>query len=164
MTFALVVLSVAVMAGPALLGVSGVVSLWLGAGLTAILALVAVPWLLTVYFVYEWSMRFAVFENRGVIASLRAAERFLHGRIGVSLKLLVMDAVGQMAGGMAGLVFALPAAGVGAGVYLVAGLVPAIAVGAGLLLPFALSIVGARGVYRSSLWTLGWLEERGELA
>ncbi len=57
----------------------------------------------------------------------------------------------------------MPAALVGFGVYLAAGLVPALVVGAALLIPFAIAIAGARGVYRSSLWTLGWLEEGGEV-
>lgn len=161
LAFVTALVSVAVVAVPAVLGALEVWPLWLGAGLTALLALPAVPWLLTVYFVYEWAMRFAVLEDRGAIASLRAAERFLHGRIAASLKLLVMDALGQVVSGLAALVVAVAAGLVGLGVYFAAGLVPAIVVGVVMLLPFAVAITGARGVYSSSLWTLGWLEERG---
>ncbi len=157
------VLSLAFVALPALLGAFSVLPLWLGIGLTTLLAIPAVPWLLTIHFVYEWALRFAVLENRGATGSLRAASRFLRGRIAPSLRLLLVTALANVASLVLSLAVILPAAALGFGIYSFAGLLPA-AISAGVFaLPFAAVIVGATGTYRSSLWTLGFLEEHGGL-
>lgn len=150
-------------AAPAVLGATGVIPLWLGLGLTVLLLLPAVPLLLTVYFVYEYALRFVVLESRGAMDALAASRRFVRGRIAGSLKLLVVDAIGQVAAGLVGGVAALVALAIGFVVYLAAGLVPALIVGGSLLLPVAVAVAGARGTFRSSLWTIGWLDERADL-
>lgn len=154
-------LSLAVVAAPAVLGALSVVPLWLGISLTTLLAIPSVPWMLTIHFVYEWALRFAVLENLGATGSLRAASRFLRGRIAPSLRLLLVTALANLTSMVLLLAVILPAAALGIGIYSFAGLLPA-AISAGVfVLPFAALIVGATGTYRSSLWTLGFLEEHG---
>jgi hypothetical protein len=57
----------------------------------------------------------------------------------------------------------VPAALVGGGVYLLAGLVPALIVGGVIVAPVAAAAAGAGGAFRSSVWTLHFLQQ-GEAA
>jgi hypothetical protein len=61
---------------------------------------------------------------------------------------------------VAGAVCILPALLLGGGVYLLWGLVPALVAGGVLALPVALAVTGAIGVFRSSVWTLHFMEAR----
>lgn len=156
-------LSVAAIAAPALLAAFHVLPAWLGISLTTLLAVPAVPWLLTLYLVHVWALRFAVLDNQGAVSSLRAASRFLRGRLAPSLRLLLVNGLAHLAGALLSLVVAIPALLLGIGVYSFAGLVPAIVAGAVFALPFAVVVVGASGTFRSSLWTLSFLEAQGGL-
>ena len=59
-------LSLVMVAAPAVLGHLGLIPIWLGVCFTAPLALVAVPWVLTLYFIYSYALRISVLERRGV--------------------------------------------------------------------------------------------------
>lgn len=157
---AAMLVSVAVVAAPvggALLGAYPVVA---GAVATALLGLLAVPWLLTLYFVYMYAMRIAVLDDKKALDAMRSAKRYLHGRLASSLKLLVAGGLGSAAVEVAGGLVALPIAALGLGVYFLAGLVPALVVGGVLLAPVAVLVAGSVGAYRSSVWTLGFLDGR----
>ncbi|MHB8872292.1 MAG: hypothetical protein ACYC8T_01265 [Myxococcaceae bacterium] len=154
-----------VLVAPTVLAVLGLVPWWLAVLLTLPLAVVAVPWFLSVYFVYEYALRVAVLDTRGPVDAVREARSFLHGRVLDSLKLLLVAFLGQMGGGLVAAALLVPVAGLGLLVYLAAGLVPAIAVAAALVLPVALTVMGALGTFRSSVWTLGFIDGRaGEAA
>lgn len=155
--------AVVVAAAPALAGALGGIDLALGAVLTAMLAILAAPVLVTLYLVHEIAMRMVVLERRGVIDAIGGAQRFLRGRLRYGLGLLLVDGLAQAAAGLVSVPFALVALGVGFGVYALAGLVPGVVVGALLVLPVALMVVGARGTFRSRLWTVAFLEERPTL-
>lgn len=134
---------------------------WAGAIGTAALAVTLLPWLLSVYFTYEYALRAAVVEDLGVRASIRQGFRFLHGRLSGSLWLLVASGFGQAAAGVVGLVLAAPVALIGLLVYLAAGTLPAVITAGVLMVPLAACLVGALGTYRSGVWTHGYLEGRG---
>jgi hypothetical protein len=153
---------VAVLSAPALLALSGVVPV---AGAIAIglpLLVAGVPVLLTAYFVYAYALRFAVLDRVGAAEAIRRGWRFLHGRVLESLQLLVLAFLAQVGGAVAAVAMALPGAGVGLVVWLVSGeLVWAGILGGLVALPPILMAVGAAGTFRSSVWTLGFLESRG---
>lgn len=160
---AVMLLSVAVVAAPLGAALLGAYSKLAGAVATALLVLPAVPWLLTLYFIYMYAMRIAVLDDMKAMDSIRAAKRYLHGRIANSLKLLVAGGLGSAAVEVVGVLVALPIAAVGLGIYFLAGLVPALVVGGVLVAPVATIVVGSVGAYRSSLWTLGFLDGRGAI-
>lgn len=143
------------------LGFLGLYPKLVGALATAALALVGVPVLLTLYFIYIYALRVTVIEKRPALAAIRAARTFLHGRLRNSLKLMVTAGVGAAALTAACLVALVPAALAGGAAYFAAGLVAAVVTGVVLGVPVALTAVGALGVFRSSVWTLGYLSERG---
>lgn len=149
---------------PVLLGVFKVIPLAPGVGLTLLLALVGIPWLLTVYFIYEYAMRFLVLEDRSVKEAARAAYRYLHGRIVDSLQVLIVAFIGRMGAGLVGLLVVAPIALLAVGVYFAAGLWPALAFGLALGAPLMLAVAGAGGVFTSSVWTIEFLEERRQAA
>ncbi len=155
---AVMLVTVALVALPALLGVLEVWPVWLGATLTVLLALPAAPWLLTAYFIYEYGLRFCVLDGRGVRAGAERAYRFLHGRIVESLKLLLVVAAGRIAGAVLALTLLVPVAALALGLYFAAGLPAAMVVGAGLGLPWVLVVSGATGAFGSTVWTLGVLQ------
>ncbi len=150
---------VAAVAVPVLLGHLHVVPLWAAITLTVLLALVALPALLTVYFVYEYALRFVVLEDRGAVDALRYARRFLHGRIGLSIKLVLLAVVGNMGGWMVIMVAMVPAAALAGVGYLVQGVETAIALGSVVAGPLMILGMGAMGTFRSSVWTLGFMDE-----
>ena len=153
-------LSIAVVAAPVVLGKVGLIPLWLGICVTAPLALVAVPWVLTLYFIYTYALRIAVLERQPVTIAIRQAREFLHGKLGSSLKLLVAGGLGSVVAGLVGVLIVAPALMLGGLGYAAGGIVPAVAAGAALALPVAIGLAGALGTYRSSVWTLGFLEGR----
>ncbi len=154
-------LTLAVVAAPVGGGLLGAYPVALGAVATALLALPAVPWLLTLYFIYMYALRIAVLDDEKALPAIRAAKRYLHGRLANSLKLLVAGGLGATAMELCGALVALPIAALGFGIYFLAGLVPALVVGGVLFAPVAVLVAGSVGAYRSSLWTLGFLEGRG---
>lgn len=156
-------LAVGVAAVPIALGATHVVPLWLGVSLGLPLLLVAAPFAITLYLVHEVALRLVVLENRGVLDALRGGRDFLRGRLAYVLSIVVVDGVAQAASGLVALPFALPALALGYGLHAAFGLVPALVTVGVLMLPIATLIVGARGTFRSTLWTLGFLDERPSL-
>ncbi|MEZ4231651.1 MAG: hypothetical protein R3B89_20910 [Polyangiaceae bacterium] len=137
----------------------------LAAGIaSALLGVASIPLLLTIQLLSTYALRAVVLENQTIAAAIRTARRFLAGRIVTSLWLLVAQALGSSVGSIVGLVFALPVLGLGLALYLGVGLVPAVVTGALLMLPIAVSVSGAVGTFRSSLWTHLYLAERVEQA
>ena len=154
----------AVAAAPALLGVFHAIPLALGIVLTLLLAVVAVPVVVSVQLAQEVGTRMVVLERRGPVDALRAGLRFLRGRLRFALTLFVVDGAAQLVTGLVALPFGLVAVGIGFAVYAVAGVVPAVAVGAVLAAPIGAMAAGARGTFRSALWTHGFLDERPALS
>lgn len=156
-TFAAVMTAIAV---PALLAISKVVPLPLGVGLSAMMALAGVPVLLTIYFVYVFALRIAVIEDVPALEAVRRARIFVHGRLSISVELLVAWYLGAVVCGAAAAVALVPAAVVAGVCYLAAGEIAAIIGGGAIMIPVALASLGALGTYRSSVWTLGYLQAR----
>jgi hypothetical protein len=150
--------SVALICAPAALGAIGVVPLWLGAAATALLALPAVPWLLTLHFLLQYALRIVVLEQRPAREAIARAWAYLHGRIRDSLVLLGLSILGEGAAAVAMAICLVPSALVGGLLYLLAGLPAAIAAGVAIFAPCAFAVTGAKGTFRSGLWTLGYLE------
>lgn len=158
----LLLVSLAAASVPAILTAAGALPIWLGVVLSIPLVIVAVPWLLTLYFLRQYALRFVVIEDLGVRAGLQAARRFLHGRIALSVKLMVADGLGRAAVSLAGGAAILLTAGLlGGFTYLLGGVVPALVAGGLVAVPLVLAMSGITGAYGSSLWTLGYIEERG---
>ncbi len=149
-----------IIVAPALLAAFGVLPLWLGIPVAVLLALLALPVALSFYFVYLYALRFAVLEGAPPLDAVRAAIAWLHGRVLVSLQLLLAWGLGALAAGVAAVVALLPAAAIGVGVYFLAGLVPALVVALVLLLPVLVPLAGITGAYGSAVWTLGFLDEQ----
>lgn len=133
---------------------------WAGALGTAALALTLLPWLLSVYFVYEWALRIVVVEGRGVRAAIGEGFRFLEGRVLLSLQIAVAAGLGQFAAGAVGLLFALPVAAVAGLVFWLVGPIAAAITFGSVMAPIAICLVAALGTYRSSVWTHGYLRGR----
>jgi len=148
------------MAAPTVLAAVKILPLALGIGMTAILALVGVPVLLSVHFVYVCALRIAVIEQVPALEAVGRARVFLHGRLSISIELLVAWYLGAVVCGAVAAVAMVPA-GVVAGVcYLLGGTTAAIIGAATLMAPVVLAALGALGTYRSSVWTLGYLKAR----
>lgn len=153
-------LTIAAIASPIAAVVIAGGPVWAGALGSAALALTLLPWLLSVYFVYEYAMRVVVVENHGVRDAIHAAFQFLQGRVLLSLEIAVAAGLGQFAAGAVGLILALPVALVAGLVFWLSGPIPAAIVFGLVMAPLALCIAGALGTYRSSVWTHGYLRGR----
>jgi len=149
--------SLIAMLAPALLAVFRVLPLAVGLGLTLLLALPGVVWVLTLYCWMQYTLRVSVLHHADLQTALREAWEHLHGRVSASLELLVAGLLGDVAMGIGGLVGLVVSAALGGLVYLAAGLVAALVVGGVVLLPVLIALLGAVGTYRSSVWTLGFL-------
>lgn len=137
---------------------------WAWATLTVVLALIAVPVLLSVFFLNTYALRIAVLETKGARQSYGEARRYLSGRIQDSLQLLVVNFLGQAGGSVIAALGLIPAVIVGGLVYLSVGLVPALIVGGIVALPLLVTVMGAMGAFGSAVWTVGYLEGRAEEA
>jgi RNA polymerase sigma factor (sigma-70 family) len=71
-------------------------------------ALVGIPWLLTLSFIYLYALRFVVVQDQGVVEAVRNAKHYLHGHIAQSLRLMVLDLAGLLAGGALAALLAAP--------------------------------------------------------
>lgn len=152
------VVTFAIIAAPAILAHFGLLPIWLGVVVAVLLGLVGVPWLLTVYFIKNYAMRMVVLEGHGTIESIRRAKRFLHGRLGLSIKLTLMTMAGQFGGSMAMGAVMIPTALLAGLAYLIGGLVPAAVIGGLIGIPLLILVMGATGTFRSSVWTLGFID------
>jgi hypothetical protein len=149
-----------VIVAPIALGAFEVIPMLFAALLALPLVVVATPAALSMYFLYEYALRFVVLDEMHARDGLRASRRFLHGRLGDAIRLTLLSFVGQVGGSFATFVACLPAAVVGLALYFTAGLVPAAVAGGLLALPAIVLVRGATGTFRSSVWTLGFMEGR----
>jgi hypothetical protein len=120
---------------------------------------VGVPWLVTLYIVQAFASRIAVIENRHAIDALAKARLFLHGRLRHALKLIVASFTGTLLFALAAAVILVPVvlALVFAASLLRA--VPVILTCVAVVLPVLCILVAMLGVFRSSVWTIGYLTE-----
>jgi hypothetical protein len=155
-------LTIAVIVAPVVLAVLELISLWVGVPITAVLALAAVPWLLTLYFIYEYAMRFVVLEGRTPFDALDRARAFLRGRLETTLQLLIADGIGRaLAAAVGGFAVVVIGGVIGGAVYLISGhVLAAVIAGAVAVAPIAIADACVLGTYRSSIWTLGFLAAR----
>lgn len=134
--------------------------LWLGALGAALCALLALPLLLALWLVVTWAARFVVLDGFGPLDALREGHALLASRLRASLELLVAWSLGA---GLIGL-FVLPAvllaALLGLAGYAAGGVPAALVLFALVLVPAALLLAGAVGTYRSSLFTVAFLQAR----
>ena len=129
-------------------------------------AVIAVPWLVTLYMWQAFACRIAVLENRRTRDAIAKARLFLHGRLLHGLKLIVAAILGRT------LVLATGALGLVAGALIVFGVlwllgmahatVPVIALGTVGLLPMACILISISGTTQSSIWTIGYLTQEGQ--
>ncbi len=157
--------TVAVVSLLPLAAVFQLIPIWVVVVVSLPIALVAVPWLLTVNFVYEYGLRFVVLEGEGARDAVSSAWEYLHGRLGESIRLLVVSLLGMPVMGTALAVVAIPCAAVAGAVYLAAGVIPAAITMGALLTPLAAMGLGAVGTYRSGVWTHAFVDaDAGRLA
>jgi hypothetical protein len=131
-----------------------------GALATGIPALaIAVPWLVTLYLVQAFASRIAVLENRRAIDAVSKARLFLHGRLAHGLRLIVATLVGTLAFTVVALAAIAPVALALAAFVPVLRLVPVIVIACTVLLPAIFAITAMLGTFRSSVWTIGYLNQ-----
>jgi hypothetical protein len=121
-------------------------------------ALIAAPWLVTLYMWQAFAERIAVLENRNALDAIRKARLFMHGRLPHGLKLFVASALGVLLVVAAAVVVIAPV------VLLVRsaltdGALPAIALAVLTVLPTVLAAVALVGILTSSVWTIGYLKQ-----
>ena len=161
-------LTVAVVAGvvaPGLLAALGHLPLEAGIAGSVLLALPAVPVVVSLAVVGKLALRVVVLEGRPVVEALRHARRILHTGLIDTLALLVGVAIGQMGLSIA---VTLPAIAlavlVGAPLYALGGLVPAL-VGLGIVVPpLGVLLAGVSGTWSSAVWTEGFTQLRAKAA
>ncbi len=153
-------LSAGVLGTPAILHELGLISTLAAGLLTVPAVIIGVPWLLSLWIIYNFALRIAVLENRHAIDAIRRGRLFFHRRLLAGLQLILANAIGQAGMGILLVLCAIPAAPF-AGVGFLAGdwLGAAIAGGA-VFLPLVVAVMGALGTFQSSVWTLGFLAER----
>ncbi len=156
----LALLGVSALAAPALAAALGVLPAPLGIGISLVLAIPGALALLTLALLYEYGMRAIVLEERTARDGWRAARRRLAGHLVHGTQLLLLSFAGQLGGNILAVVAVLPGLGAGLIGYALGGLPVAIAVGVLVALPFIVPVIGATASFRSSVWTLGYLEGR----
>lgn len=123
--------------------------------------LVAVPWLITLYLLQAFASQIAVLEHRHAFDAIRKARLFLHGRLGHGLRLVVAMLLGTVVIVAAGSAIALPVALVLFVLARVAGLAAVVAIALAVLVPVVFVLTAMAGTLRSSIWTIGYLDEVG---
>lgn len=151
-----------VLAVPAVLRLTGLIPTWAMVVLLVPLIVVAVPVVLSIFFLNAYALRIAMLESKGAVVAYGEARRYLSGRILDSVQLLIVSFLGQIGGGMIMGLALLPAAMIGGLVYLAAGLVPALVAGGVIAVPLLATVLGATGAFQSAVWTVGYLEGRAE--
>jgi hypothetical protein len=155
---AALIVSVAALAAP------GLLAWWafgpIGAAVAGLPAVVvAVPWLVTLSLLQAFAMRIAVLEDRRAVDAIRKARLFLHGRLVHGLKLMVATFIGSLA------ITLLTVLVIGPVVLLLVALAtvlpvpPLIAIGLLVLVPALCVLTAMLGIYRSSVWTLGYVTQ-----
>jgi hypothetical protein len=150
--------SVALLAAPCVIALRAFGPL--GAVLLGIPSLcIAVPWLVTLYLVQAFAWRIAVLENRHALDAIGKARLFLHGRLMHGLKLIVATFAGSLGFALVAVVTMAPVVLVLMALIPVLRLFPVIVLGCFVLLP-AFSILTAMvGMFRSSVWTIGYVTQ-----
>ncbi|MFK7984790.1 MAG: hypothetical protein AB8I08_02090 [Sandaracinaceae bacterium] len=149
--------------GPVLLASVEVLPLSVGLALTIPLALLAVPLIVTLYLVHELALRMVVLEKRGAVNAMRAAAKFLRGRLRYGIGLLLADGLSQVAASVVLAPLAMLVAGAAIGGEALGMTWTGMGAGAVIVAPVVLLTLGARGAFRSRLWTVGFLDQRPEL-
>ena len=133
---------------------------WLAGVLLGIpAALVAVPWLVTLYLVQAFASRIAVLENRRALDAIRNARLFLHGRLVHGLRLMVASLVGTLVISILGVVVLVPVVLLLVALATVLNVVPLIVLGCLLLVPVFTILTAMLGTFRSSVWTIGYVTQ-----
>ena len=122
-------------------------------------ALVAVPWLVTLYLVQAFASRIAVLENRRAFDAIRNARLFLHGRLVHGLRLMVASLVGTLVISILGLVVLVPVVLLLVALATVLNVFSLIVLGCLLLLPVFTILTAMLGTFRSSVWTIGYVTQ-----
>ncbi len=141
-----------------------------GTALAAVLAvsaaLIAVPWLVTLYMWQAFATRIAVLENRRTHDAIRKARLFLHGRLLHGLQLLIAAILGRLVVVLLGAIGLAAAALIAVVALKALGMThatfPVIALATMALLPVAFILVAISGTTQSSIWTIGYLTQEGK--
>jgi hypothetical protein len=150
--------SVALLAAPCVLAAQTIG--WVAALLLGIpAALVAVPWLVTLYLVQAFASRIAVLEDRRALDALRKARLFLHGRLAHGLRLMVATLIGTLVIAVLTVAVLVPVALLLAALSMVVNVLPLIVIGCVVLLPVFGVLTAMLGTYRSSVWTIGYVTQ-----
>ena len=120
---------------------------------------VAVPWLVTLYFVQAFASRIAVLENRHALDAIRHARLFLHGRLVHSLRLMVATLVGTLLFSLVSVVVMIPVVLLLVALIQVLPFLLVVVFGALVLLPAIYVVTAMLGTYRSSVWTIGYVTQ-----
>jgi hypothetical protein len=156
--FVVSILSLALLAAPCVIamqtmGAIGAVAFGLPA------AIVAVPWLVTLYLVQAFASRIAVLENRQALDAIRKARLFLHGRLSHGLKLIVATFIGSLAIALVAILTLAPVALALVALMPVVHFLPLIVVACLVLVPVTCVLAAILGTYRSSIWTIGYVTQ-----
>ncbi len=161
--FAMCAGSLVVLAAPSLLFLKFAATA-LAAIIAVPAALIAVPWLATLYMWQAFASRIAVLENRRARDALLKARLFLHGRLLDGLKLIIAATLGRLIVVLAGTAGLLAAALFVVVVLKTLGVthaaLPVIVLGTMALLPAAFIIIAISGTTQSSIWTIGYIVQR----
>jgi hypothetical protein len=122
-------------------------------------AVIAVPWLVTLYLVQAFATRIAVLENRHALDAIRKARLFLHGRLMHGLRLLVATLVGSLVFVVVGFFVMVPMVVLLAALIPVLRIAPVIVLGCLVLLPVIYVLAAMLGMFRSSIWTIGYVTQ-----
>jgi hypothetical protein len=121
-------------------------------------ALIAAPWLVTLYMWQAFAERIAVLEDRSALDAVRKARLFMHGRLPHGLKLVVASFLGVLLVVSAALVVIAPVVLLVRSA-LVGGELSAIGLVLLMALPTVLVAVTLAGILTSSVWTIGYLKQ-----
>jgi hypothetical protein len=156
--FAATIGSLALLAAPCVIALQAIGPL--GGVVFGIPALfVGVPWLVTLYLVQAFASRIAVLENRHALDAIGKSRLFLHGRLMHGLKLIVATLVGTLGIVFLGIAAMLPVALLLAALIPVLRVFPVIVLGCLVLLPVIYVFAAVLGIFRSSIWTIGYVTQ-----
>jgi hypothetical protein len=122
-------------------------------------AIVAVPWLVTLFLLQAFASRIAVLENRRALDAIRAARLFLHGRLAHGLRLMVASFLGTLVLSMGGALALVPVVVLLVALIPVLSVLPVIVIGCLVLLPLFGVLTAVLGTFRSSIWTVGYVTQ-----
>ena len=133
-------------------------------GAFVLLVLAGAPTLLTLFYVYEFALRFVVLDGDALRTAVSHAYGFLHGRLGNATRLVVVSLAGSSLCATVPAAAVLPVAGVVTALFFSGLQQTAIALGVCLAAPAVAIGLGLIGSFFSATWTLGFLDERARMA